>query len=128
MASDRIQRRIDRLLDQAEEAADESNWQRVRELSQNILAFDPENTDGLGFLAAAERSLPESATTPNSQSTSVPTVSPPTTPLQPTSFANGRYQVTQLLGEGGKKKVYLAHDTLLDREVAFALIKTEGLN
>ena len=32
------------------------------------------------------------------------------------------------LGEGGKKKVYLAHDTLLDREVAFALIKTEGLN
>ena len=33
-----------------------------------------------------------------------------------------------MLGEGGKKKVYLAHDTLLDREVAFALIKTEGLD
>jgi len=32
------------------------------------------------------------------------------------------------LGEGGKKKVYLAHDTLLDRDVAFALIKTEGLD
>ncbi len=46
---------------------------------------------------------------------------------QPTSFANGRYQVKQFLGEGGKKKVYLAHDTLLDREVAFALIKAEGL-
>jgi len=46
----------------------------------------------------------------------------------PTSFANGRYQVKQSLGEGGKKKVYLAHDTLLDREVAFALIKTEGLD
>ena len=29
---------------------------------------------------------------------------------------------------GGKKKVYLAHDTTLDREVAFALIKTEGLD
>ena len=29
---------------------------------------------------------------------------------------------------GGKKKVYLAQDTLLDREVAFALIKTEGLD
>ena len=52
----------------------------------------------------------------------------PTLGGQPTSFANGRYQVTQLLGEGGKKKVYLAHDTLLDREVAFALIKTEGLD
>ncbi len=32
------------------------------------------------------------------------------------------------MGEGGKKKVYLAQDTLLDREVAFALIKTEGLD
>ena len=47
---------------------------------------------------------------------------------QPTSFANGRYQVQKFLGEGGKKKVYLAQDTLLDREVAFALIKTEGLD
>ncbi len=34
----------------------------------------------------------------------------------------------RFLGEGGKKRVYLAQDTLLDREVAFALIKTEGLD
>ncbi len=34
----------------------------------------------------------------------------------------------RFLGEGGKKRVYLAHDTLLDRDVAFALIKTEGLD
>jgi hypothetical protein len=47
---------------------------------------------------------------------------------QPTSFAGGRYQVKKFLGEGGKKKVYLAHDTLLDRDVAFALIKTEKLD
>ena len=47
---------------------------------------------------------------------------------QPTSFANGRYQVRRFLGEGGKKKVYLAHDGMLDRDVAFALIKTEGLD
>jgi tetratricopeptide (TPR) repeat protein len=47
---------------------------------------------------------------------------------EPTSFANGRYQVKEFLGEGGKKKVYLAHDTLLDRDVAFALIKTEKLD
>ncbi len=46
----------------------------------------------------------------------------------PTSFANGRYEVKRFLGEGGKKRVYLAQDTLLDREVAFALIKTEGLD
>ncbi len=55
---------------------------------------------------------------------------PPATPpsAMPTSFANGRYQVKRFLGEGGKKKVYLVHDTLLDRDVAFALIKTEKLD
>jgi tetratricopeptide (TPR) repeat protein len=46
----------------------------------------------------------------------------------PTSFANGRYQVKKLLGEGGKKKVYLVHDKVLDRDVAFALINTEKLD
>jgi serine/threonine protein kinase/tetratricopeptide (TPR) repeat protein len=45
-----------------------------------------------------------------------------------TSFADGRYQIKKFLGEGGKKKVYLVHDTLLDRDVAFALIKTEKLD
>ena len=48
--------------------------------------------------------------------------------IEPASFADGRYQVKKLLGEGGKKKVYLTHDTLLDRDVAFALIKTENLD
>ena len=59
-----------------------------------------------------------------------PAVTPPATPPtpQPTTFANGRYQVKKFLGEGGKKKVYLAHDTVLDRDVAFALIKTEKLD
>ena len=63
------------------------------------------------------------AAAPNS---SVPTSTGPS-PL-PASFANGRYQVKKFLGEGGKKKVYLAHDSTLDRDVAFALIKTEKLD
>jgi class 3 adenylate cyclase len=36
--------------------------------------------------------------------------------------------VKRFLGEGGKKRVFLAHDTRLDRDVAFSLIKTEGLD
>src|SRR5262249_29997352 len=52
----------------------------------------------------------------------------PETFVGPTSFVNGRYLVWRFLGEGAKKKVYLAHDTLLDRDVAFALIRTEGLD
>jgi len=55
-----------------------------------------------------------------------PATAPPSP--APTSFAGGRYQVKKFLGEGGKKKVYLVHDTLLDRDVAFALIKTEKLD
>ncbi len=53
----------------------------------------------------------------------------PESPASPlTSYADGRYTIRDLLGEGAKKRVYLAHDTLLDRDVAFALIRTEGLD
>ena len=129
MASDRRTRRIERLLDEAEEAVSSLDWETVRDRAQAVLAFVPDNSDALDLLTGAARALGSSALPP---STAPPTSSPqPTTAStsdQPTSFANGRYQVKQLLGEGGKKKVYLAHDTLLDGDVAFALIKTEGMN
>ena len=54
---------------------------------------------------------------------------PPAPPSpEPTSFVSGRYQVKRFLGEGGMKKVCLAHDTVLDRDVAFGLIKIERLD
>jgi tetratricopeptide (TPR) repeat protein len=74
------------------------------------------NPQGARFCNACAHSLAEPA--PKTH---------PSSP-EPTSFANGRYQVKKFLGEGGKKKVYLVHDTLLDRDVAFALIKTEKLD
>ncbi|MFB3092021.1 MAG: serine/threonine-protein kinase, partial [Dehalococcoidia bacterium] len=123
MATERVQRRIDRLLDQIEAAVDQLDWEVVRERAQAVLRLDPENGDALTFLAAAD-SDPESP----SSSPPRPSNTPAQLSDQPTSFANGRYEVKRFLGEGGKKKVYLAQDTLLDREVAFALIKTEGLD
>src|SRR5687768_16636424 len=123
MASDRIQRQIERLLDEAEAAVAARDWPKVRQAASDTLSLDPENVDGRALLAAADRALAveDPAGTPAPVSAATPAA-------QPSSFANGRYTVTRFLGEGGKKKVYLAHDSLLDRDVAFALIKTEGLD
>ncbi len=105
MASDRRQRRIERLLDEAEEAVSRYGWEAVREAAQAVLAFDPGNSDAEELLAGAERAMSGSAPPSTSQPTgAIPTSIPTATP-QPTSFANGRYQVEQLLGEGGNKKV-----------------------
>src|SRR2546421_7254555 len=41
----------------------------------------------------------------------------------PSEIAGGRYVVSDFLGEGGRKRVYLAHDTSLDRDVAIAVVK-----
>ena len=56
------------------------------------------------------------------------TPTPEPSPVLPSSFAAGRYEVKSFLGEGGRKKVYLARDTSLERDVALAVIKTEGLD
>ena len=127
MASERIQRQIDRFLDEAEEAVTQGDWGLAADRAGKVLALDPENSDAVTYFAAAERAQGSSAPS-NTQPPTVPSPSTATTSTQPTSFSNGRYQVKRFLGEGGKKKVYLAQDTLLDREVAFALIKTEGLD
>jgi len=49
-------------------------------------------------------------------------------PSEPVSFAAGRYEVERFLGEGARKRVFLARDSRLDRDVAVAIIKTEGLD
>jgi hypothetical protein len=126
MASERVQRRIDRLLDQVEEAIDQLDWETVLARSQAVLALDPDNADAVNFLASAERALGSAASTANRDSK--PASRSVSAFSQLTSFADGRYQVKRILGEGGKKKVYLAHDATLDRDVAFALIKTEGMD
>ncbi len=69
-----------------------------------------------GAAAASERSASGAARRPAAPD-----------PGAPTAFASGRYSVRGFLGEGAKKRVYLAHDARLNREVAIALIKNEAL-
>ena len=131
MVSERIQRRIDSLLDEADTALVEGDWSTVDDRSQKVLHLDPGNVDALTFSAAAERALGNSTAEPAAPSPSIPSTPdtpPATATAAPTAFASGRYQVKELLGEGGRKRVYRARDAVLDRDVALAVIKTEGLD
>ena len=44
----------------------------------------------------------------------------------PAAYGNGRYEIVRFLGEGGRKRVYLARDTRLQREVAVSAFKSDG--
>ncbi|MEE8159262.1 MAG: hypothetical protein V3T78_07840 [Dehalococcoidia bacterium] len=50
MASERIQRRIDILLDEADEAFAQRNWETVQQRAQDTLALDPVNQDAITLL------------------------------------------------------------------------------
>lgn len=133
MLSERMQRRLGTFLDRAETASDSRDWSAVAEHARAALAIEADNADALTFLRMAEANLGPSSTA--SAAAPAPAVSeanapapPPAAPEVPESFAGGRYAVRRFLGEGGKKRVFLGHDQLLDRDVAFALIKTEGLD
>ncbi len=91
MASDRIQRQVERLLDEAEKAFEEHDWHALLAHSQDVIRLDPENREALTFFSVAERVLGSSA--PTGQQPPAPSQ----TPDQPTSFANGRYEVKRFL-------------------------------
>src|SRR5438445_770236 len=133
MQSDRIQQRINTFLDEADEAAARSDWARVRDRAQNVLAFDPENSEALSYIAAADRADPsQPANHPEQAAIGSRTDGAPVgngrrrtrnpqseirgpQSAAPASFCDGRYRVVRFLGEGGKKRVYLCHDAKLDR-------------
>src|SRR5262245_36291645 len=103
MRSDRIQRRIDALLDEADQAVGQSNWALVRDRAENVLALDPANPDAQAFLEAADRALARPgapSTRPREPGAADDAL--PGGAAAPSSFANGRYQVKRFLGEGGK--------------------------
>lgn len=151
MLSERIQHRIDVFLDEADEAASAGEWQQVAEKARAVLAIDHDNEDAAAFLQmAVANGVSEEATPPAPSAAPAGSTGPARSVIEaaaiveaaeaadagletrpeaePESFAGGRYKVLHFLGEGGKKRVFLAHDALLDRDVAFSLIKTEGLD
>ena len=53
MVSERIQRHIDRLLNDADGAVARFDWDAVRQCAEAVLRLDPANVDALSFLRAA---------------------------------------------------------------------------
>ena len=67
MASERVQRQIDRLLDEAESAITNQDWSTVGDRARSALRLDPGNQDALSYLAAAERDLPPQINQPTTE-------------------------------------------------------------
>jgi len=122
MPSERMQRQIDRLLDEAE--LGETNWSLVRDRAQNVLALDPDNSDARSYLAAADVHSGPKRLCPSMRDG--PTKTPANGSTATISFANGCYQATPLLGECAKKRVRLAHGTRLGRGVSICPNQDRG--
>lgn len=121
MPSERIQRRIEKLLDEADEAYARQDWELVETTTKSALGLDPENEDALAILAAKARVTGEA--------NPFETVSSSASDAQASNtFADGRYEVGAFLGETVSKQVFQAHDNLLNRDVAFVLLKTGSLD
>ena len=57
MASERLQRRTERLLDQIDAAEASGDWQQVHDLAQDVLDLDEDNSEARAYLRASERRL-----------------------------------------------------------------------
>ena len=86
MASERIQRWLERLLNQIDEAKSQGDWESVRALAQDVLEIDAGNIEATAYLRSAHRRLDGELTTANIQPHSAP-ASPPTVRTPATSSA-----------------------------------------
>jgi class 3 adenylate cyclase len=80
-----------------------------------------ENREGARFCDSCGAELrPEAGTEPAPAAEALPAD-------VPAEIAAGRYRIRRFLGQGGRKRVYLAQDAATEREVAVALFDTEGV-
>lgn len=116
------------MLDEADQATSRLEWARVRDLCDGVLRLDPANRDALTLLGAANRDTGVARSHGSDVAVATPEVGITSATVNRAAFGGGRYVVKRALGEGAKKRVFLVHDATLEREVAFALIRTEGLD
>ena len=90
MASERLKRQVDRLLDEADQTITGEDWSTVGSRARSVLAIDPEYTEGIAYLAATERALGGYAPSPATISPLLAPTALITPQGHPTSFANGR--------------------------------------
>ena len=57
MPSERMQRQLERLLDEAEKAISDLDWAQARNRAMAALSLDPQNVDAIAYLAAADAAL-----------------------------------------------------------------------
>jgi tetratricopeptide (TPR) repeat protein len=94
-------------------------YQRSVEIYEKIMSFDYHFRDVAERLEAAKTALQQQEQ--QQQADAPQTTSPPHAQVQP-----GRYERIRELGRGGMGVVYLARDSVLEREVAYKILP-EGL-
>ena len=128
VSSVRVQRQVVRLLEELEEAVISRQWEAVREKCNDVLALEPNNVDAQAFLAAAQRALGEDSSSEFATGQAAHSSVSMDLSGASATVINGRYSLGRMIGEGAKKHVYEARDSLLDRDVAIAVVKVETLD
>ena len=124
MTTERLQRRINILLNEAEDAIASSDWELVRNRAENVLALEPGNLDAQALVAAAERAPGDSAgqvgeASPPSTSPAAGSIQPPGGPDLPSGLIT--YLFTDVQGSTPlwqrhpieMKDVMARHDSLI---------------
>jgi hypothetical protein len=100
LPSERIQRQINRLLDESDRAFGARDWALLKAHALDVLKLDSSSDDGRMFLEAAEQGLKEDGELGQGQESHlVESTSEPSVEEIPKSFSAGRYEVRKFLGE-----------------------------